>query len=165
MCLSKALTGGTIPMAITTFSQEIFDGFVSENTNHAFFHGHTFTANPTGCAAALASIHLLEQPETQQHINRIHANHIAFQNYIRSHKNVSVTRVKGIIFALEVKAAEKQAYYGALRNKLYQFFIDQGVILRPVGNTIYILPPYCISDESLHTVYQLIEKALNEVVC
>jgi adenosylmethionine-8-amino-7-oxononanoate aminotransferase len=165
MCLSKALTGGTIPMAITTFSQEIFDGFVSENTNHAFFHGHTFTANPTGCAAALASIHLLEQPETQQHINRIHANHIAFQNHIRSHKNVSVTRVKGIIFALEVKVAEKQAYYGALRNKLYQFFIDQGVILRPVGNTIYILPPYCISDESLHTVYQLIEKALNEVVC
>lgn len=165
MCLSKALTGGTIPMAITSFTQEIFDGFVSENTNHAFFHGHTFTANPTGCAAALASIHLLEQTETQQHINRIHDNHIAFQNHISSHKNVSVTRVKGIIFALEVKVAEKQAYYSALRNKLYDFFITNGVILRPVSNTIYILPPYCISDESLQTVYELIEKALNEVVC
>lgn len=165
MCLSKALTGGTIPMAITTFSQEIFDGFVSDTINHALFHGHTFTANPTGCAAALASIQLLEKPETQQHINRIHANHIAFQNKISSHKKVSATRVKGIIFALDVKVSEKQAYYGVLRNKLYDFFISQGVILRPVGNTIYILPPYCISDESLQTIYQLIEKALNEVVC
>lgn len=165
MCLSKALTGGTIPMAITTFSQEIFDGFVSDTINHALFHGHTFTANPTGCAAALASIQLLEKPETKKKIDRIHLNHIAFQTKISSHKKVSATRVKGIIFALDVKVSEKQAYYGALRNKLYDFFISQGVILRPVGNTIYILPPYCISDESLQTIYQLIEKALNEVVC
>lgn len=165
MCLSKALTGGTIPMAITTFTQEIFDGFVSENTNHAFFHGHTFTANPIGCAAALASIHLLEKPETKKNIDRIHTNHIAFQNRIRLHNKVIATRVKGIIFALEVKVVEKQAYYSELRNKLYAFFITHGVILRPVGNTIYILPPFCISDESLHTVYELIEKALNEVVC
>src|SRR4029078_11730521 len=79
MCLSKALTGGTIPMAITTFTQEIFDGFVSDNVNHALFHGHTFTANPTGCAAALASISLLKNPEIFENIGKINALHLQFE--------------------------------------------------------------------------------------
>ena len=76
MCLSKALTGGTIPMAITTFTQEIFDGFYDDDTNKALFHGHTFTANPTGCAAALASIQLLQTEEMQLNIERIHQSHL-----------------------------------------------------------------------------------------
>ena len=79
MCLSKALTGGTIPMAITTFTQEIFDGFYDNDINKALFHGHTFTANPTGCAAALASIQLLQTNEMEQNINRINALHLKFE--------------------------------------------------------------------------------------
>lgn len=165
MCLSKALTGGTIPMAITTFTQEIFEGFISSNTNHAFFHGHTFTANPTGCAAALASIALHETEETKNNISRIHLLHLDFQHYIQSHSRVKTTRVKGVIFALEIEVEEKQTYYSDFRNKLYNYFIARGVILRPVGNIVYILPPYCISNESLNKVYQVIEDALNEVTC
>lgn len=165
MCLSKALTGGTIPMAITSFTQEIFDGFVSENKNHAFFHGHTFTANPTGCAAAIASIDLLLCNEIQENIKRVHQCHLEFQKYISQHPRVKTSRVKGVIFALEIEVGEKQDYYSDFRNKLYQFFISKGVILRPVGNIVYILPPYIISIESLKKVYGVIEDALDQVTC
>ena len=160
MCLSKALTGGTIPMAITTFTQEIFDGFYNDDTNKALFHGHTFTANPTGCAAALASIALMESKEMQDNIRRIHLKHLAFETKIKEHPKVKTTRVLGVIFALEIKTETNESYYGTMRNKLYNFFIENGVILRPVGNIVYILPPYIISNEQLEKVYGIVEQAI-----
>ena len=163
MCLSKALTGGTIPMAITTFIQEIFDGFYDDDVNKALFHGHTFTANPTGCAAALASIELLEKPEMQENISRINKQHLAFQKRIENHLKVKTTRVLGVIFALEVKSETEESYYGNLRNKMYNFFIENGVILRPVGSTVYVLPPYVICDIQLEKIYQTIENMLETV--
>jgi adenosylmethionine-8-amino-7-oxononanoate aminotransferase len=163
MCLSKALTGGTIPMAITTFTQEIFDGFYDDDTNKALFHGHTFTANPTGCAAALASIQLLQTDEMQLNIQQIHQSHLMFESVIKNHPKVKTTRVLGVIFALEVTTENQESYYGTLRNKLYDFFIENGIILRPVGNIVYILPPYVISQNQLEKVYQTIEKALEIV--
>lgn len=163
MCLSKALTGGTIPMAITTFTEEIYAGFLSEDVNKALFHGHTFTANPTGCAAALASISLLENETMQNNINRINEKHIAFQNYISQHPKVKTTRVLGVILALEIKTENQESYYGNLRNRLYDFFIDKGIILRPVENIVYILPPYVIEDEQLEKIYSVIEEALTLV--
>lgn len=163
MCLSKALTGGAIPMAITSFTQEIFDGFYNDDINKALFHGHTFTANPTGCAAALASIKLLQTPEIQNHIERIHQHHLVFQKTIQQHPKVKTTRVLGVIFALEIKTNSTESYYGNLRNKLYAFFIENGVLLRPVANTVYILPPYIITESQLQKVYQTIEKALEIV--
>ena len=163
ICLSKALTGGTIPMAVTTFTQELFDGFYSDDINKALFHGHTFTANPTGCAAALASMTLLETPEMQANIARINQSHLAFQKHIDKHPKVSTTRVLGVIFALEVKVDGEASYYGALRNKLYDFFIQNGIILRPVGNIVYILPPYIISQSQLEKVYTIVEQALEIV--
>ena len=163
MCLSKALTGGTIPMAITTFTQDIFDAFYDEDVNKALFHGHTFTANPTGCAAAFASLELLQTHEMQDHIARVNKTHLAFQKHIKSHPKVTTTRVLGVIFALEIKTESSASYYGNLRNKLYDFFIENGVILRPVGNIVYILPPYIITDEQLQKVYQVVEKALEIV--
>jgi adenosylmethionine-8-amino-7-oxononanoate aminotransferase len=163
MCLSKALTGGTIPMAITTFTQEIFDGFYDDDTNKALFHGHTFTANPTGCAAALASISLLQTNEIQQNIQTVHQSHLAFETKIKNHPKVKTTRVLGVIFALEIKTETQESYYGTMRNKLYNFFIENGVILRPVGNIVYILPPYIITENQLQKVYQTIENALEIV--
>ena len=163
MCLSKALTGGTIPMAITTFTQEIFDAFYDEDINKALFHGHTFTANPTGCAAALASLELLQTPEMQANLERVNAKHLAFEKRVQSHPKVITTRVLGVIFALEIKTDSAASYYGNLRNKLYNFFIENGVILRPVGNIVYILPPYVITDEQLEKVYQVVESALEIV--
>lgn len=160
MCLSKALTGGTIPLAITTFTQEIFDGFYNDDTNKALFHGHTFTANPTGCAAALASIALMESQEMQDNIRRINHMHLAFETKIKEHPKVKTTRVLGVIFALEIMTETNESYYGTMRNKLYNFFIENGVILRPVGNIVYILPPYIITDEQLEIVYGIVEQAI-----
>lgn len=160
ICLSKALTGGFVPMAITTFTEEIYQGFISEKVDTAFFHGHTFTANPIGCAAALAGLKLLESEEMIAHRKRVHKQHLTFQAKIKMHPKCATTRVLGCIIALDIKVEEKQAYYGNLRNKLYLFFIEKGVLLRPVGNTIYILPPYTITDEQLKTVYQTVEEAL-----
>jgi adenosylmethionine-8-amino-7-oxononanoate aminotransferase len=163
MCLSKALTGGTIPMAITTFTQNLFDAFYDDDINKALFHGHTFTANPTGCAAALASLELLQTNEMQVNIARVNQNHLDFQEHIKNHPKVTTTRVLGVIFALEIETESAASYYGTLRNKLYDFFIENGIILRPVGNIVYILPPYIITDEQLQKVYQVVEKALEIV--
>jgi len=163
MCLSKALTGGTIPMAITTFTQDIFDAFYDEDINKALFHGHTFTANPTGCAAALASLSLLQTQVMQNNLIRVNQSHLNFQKHIQNHPKVTTTRVLGVIFALEIQTESAASYYGTLRNKLYDFFIENGVILRPVGNIVYILPPYVITDVQLQKVYEVVEKALEIV--
>ncbi len=163
MCLSKALTGGTIPMAITTFTQEIFEAFYDDDINKALFHGHTFTANPTGCAAALASLDLLQTPEMQANLVRVNKSHLAFQKHIEKHPKVTATRVLGTIFALEIKKQNEESYYGTMRTKLYNFFIENGIILRPVGNIVYILPPYIITDAQLQKVYEVVENALEIV--
>ncbi|OOG72242.1 adenosylmethionine--8-amino-7-oxononanoate transaminase [Flavobacterium sp. A45] len=163
MCLSKALTGGTIPMAITTFTQDLFDAFYDDDINKALFHGHTFTANPTGCAAALASLSLLETSAMQHNLVRINKSHLDFKKRIENHPMVTATRVLGVIFALEIKTETSASYYGTLRNRLYDFFIENGVILRPVGNIVYILPPYVITDAQLQKVYEVVESALEIV--
>ncbi|AMD85544.1 adenosylmethionine-8-amino-7-oxononanoate aminotransferase [Capnocytophaga haemolytica] len=160
MCLSKALTGGTIPLAVTTATQAVFDAFYSEDINKALFHGHTYTANPTGCAIALEAIHLLESEEMQANIQRIMGRHKAFVAHIAQHPKVQNGRTLGVIMAFELKTAENTDYYGSFRDRLYNFFISEGVLLRPVGNTIYILPPYIISDTQLSRVYEVIEKAI-----
>ena len=163
MCLSKALTGGTIPMSITTFTQEIYEAFYDEDINKALFHGHSFTANPTGCAAALASLTLLQTQEMQDNIARINKSHLEFQKHIKHHPKVKTTRVLGVIFALEIQTESAESYYGSLRNTLYDFFIENGIIIRPVGAIVYILPPYVITEAQLKKVYQVVENALEIV--
>lgn len=164
MCLSKALTAGTIPMAITTFTQELFDGFYDDDINKALFHGHTFTANPTGCAAALAGLDLLQSAEMQENISRINHLHHEFLEKIKNHNRVSNPRVCGVILALDVKRDSTESYYSDFRNRLYNFFIGKGVIMRPVGSTIYILPPYVISDKELTYIYEVVEVALEKIM-
>jgi len=164
MCLSKALTGGTIPMAITTFTQQLFDGFYDSDVNKALFHGHTFTANPTGCAAALAGLELLQTREMQENISRINKAHLRFKDKVKKHPRVKAARVLGVIFALEIQRDGSEDYYGDFRNRLYNFFIDNGIIMRPVGNIIYILPPYIISDELLVKIYDVTEEAIKKIL-
>lgn len=159
MCLSKALTGGMLPMAITTFSQHIYDGFLSDDVNKALMHGHTFTANPLGCAVANAAIDLLLEPETQQQIIRINQDHHEFVQTLKQIPKTQNHRLIGTIVAFDVMS-EDTAYYGSLRQKMYDFFIENGVLLRPVGNTIYIMPPYVITNQELQKVYDVVLKLL-----
>ncbi|PWI30526.1 adenosylmethionine--8-amino-7-oxononanoate transaminase [Flavobacteriaceae bacterium LYZ1037] len=159
MCLSKALTAGLMPMAITSCSQDIYDAFYSDDMGKGLFHGHTYSANPLACAAALAGIELLLSEEIQNNMLRIKASHEAFDLRIKNHPKVKSTRQLGIIFALDLNT--EMARYGNLRDMLFKFFMTQGVFLRPLGSTIYIQAPYVISNSQLEKVYQTIEEALS----
>lgn len=159
ICLSKALTAGMMPMAITSCTQKVYKAFLSRDNRKAFFHAHTYSANPPACAAALAGLDLLASDEIQQHIRRINDQHQAFASKIKGHPRISSTRVKGVIFALELNV--KMERYGNLRDKLYQFFLEQGVFLRPLGNTVYVLPPYVTTNEQLGKIYKAILRSLD----
>lgn len=158
MCLSKALTAGLLPMAITSCTQKVYDAFYSDEISKGLFHGHTYTANPLACTAALAGLELLESTEIQENILRVIASHENFNDEIKDHPKVARTRQCGIIYALDLNVEMER--YGNLRDKLFKHFMDNGVFLRPLGNTIYILAPYIISDEQLQKIYGSIRSAL-----
>ncbi len=158
MCFSKSLTAGLVPMAITTCTQSIFDAFYDDDIAKGFFHAHTYSANPVACSAALAGLSLLESEEIQKKIQEISNMHDRFEKKIANHPKVEATRKLGVIFALDVKV--KMERYGNLRNKLFNFYMSKGVFLRPLGNTVYILPPYIISQKQLEQVYNAIEESL-----
>ncbi|MCF6223573.1 MAG: adenosylmethionine--8-amino-7-oxononanoate transaminase [Flavobacteriaceae bacterium] len=161
ICLSKSLTAGVAPMALTSCTQHVYDAFLDDDLTKGFFHGHTYSANPLACAAAIAGIDLLLSDEIQNKIKTIHNKHLKFKNRIEKHAKVKSARVLGVIFALDLNLKMKR--YGNLRDKLYNFFMEKGVFLRPLGNTIYILAPFTISDEQLDKIYTVIEKSLEIV--
>ena len=162
ICLSKALTGGTIPLSATTTTEAIYEAFYSDDISKALFHGHTFTANPTGCAIALEAIRILESDEMQANLQRIASRHQEFLARISKYSSVENARTLGVILAFDLKTTQNTDYYGSFRDKLYNFFISEGVILRPVGNIIYILPPYIITDKQLDRVYDVLEQAIQK---
>ncbi len=160
MCMSKGLTGGSLPLAVTSCTQAIYDEFWSDDKMKAFYHGHSYTANPLGCAAALASLELMLGKERQQDIPRIQARHETFMQKIAGHPALSDIRCRGTIIAFEFISPAATGYFNQLRDQLYNFFLDRGLLLRPLGNVIYIMPPYCITDEELQLLYDAIEAAM-----
>ena len=162
-CLSKGLTGGTMPLGVTTCNAKIFDAFLSDDKLKTLYHGHSFTANPVACAAALASMDILLSPETLPNITRICARHAAFASQIKDHPKLKEVRQTGTILVMEWEAGEDSSYLSGLRNRLYNYFLEKGIILRPLGNILYILPPYVISDSDLDYIYSTILTALEEI--
>ncbi|MEM9078689.1 MAG: adenosylmethionine--8-amino-7-oxononanoate transaminase [Bacteroidota bacterium] len=161
ICLSKALTAGMFPLSVTTCTQMVFDAFLSDEVSKGFFHAHTYSAHPLGCAAALASIQLLNSEEILERRAFIAAEHEHFVEKIQVHPKVKNARSMGVILALDLALDANR--YGSVRDRLYRFFMNEGVNLRPLGNTVYTLPPYVISDEQLQKIYISIEKALEIV--
>lgn len=161
-CLSKGLTGGTMPLGVTTCTAQIFEAFLSEDKLKTLYHGHSFTANPVACAASLASLDILLTDETLANIKRVEAQHAQFFERVKNHPKVKNIRQTGTIIAIEWETGENTSYLSNLRNQLYQYFIEKGIILRPLGNIIYILPPYIISNADLAYIYNAIESALEE---
>lgn len=155
VCLSKGLTGGTMPMGITACTQQIFDAFYDDDRSKMLYHGHSFTANPVSCAAALASLDLLLTDECNNDRLRIQQSHQVFSATLRQHRNVSGVRIMGTIIAFDVKD-EDPSYHSSLRDRMYRHFLEQGILLRPLGTILYILPPYCITDQQLQHVYTAI---------
>lgn len=160
-CLSKGITGGFMAMGVTSCTQEIFDAFLSDDKTKTLYHGHSYTANPLACAAAIASLDLYENKNCINDVTRIQFKHKEFLNRIQNHKAVDTVRQQGTIIAIEIKTDAGTSYLNSVRDKIYTFFLQKGIILRPLGNIIYILPPYCISDNDLDFVYDSIIEFLN----
>ena len=161
MCFSKGLTGGTLPLGITTCTEEIYNAFYSDDKTKALFHGHSFTASPLACAAALASLDLLLLKDTQRNIERIVNQHKEFGEALKKHPKVKEVRQTGTIFAMEWKINEETSYFSDMHEILYLYFLQRGILMRPLGNIIYLVPPYCTTKEDLEEIYQAILEALD----
>lgn len=172
ICLSKGLTGGFLPMGITACTENIYRAFFSDDRSKTFFHGHSYTANPLACAAANASLDLAEKRKLMQSIRRIHSQHLGFLKKFKNNPKAHNVRVTGTILAFELqtsnpnpqfsdcrnfgKATQASDYFHPSRSRIYNFFIERGILLRPLGNTVYVMPPYCIRDNELKKVYDAI---------
>lgn len=162
ICLSKGITGGFLPLGLTACSKNIYNAFYSNDRTKTFFHGHSYTANPLACAAANASLDLMEKKAFRQSLKRITASHLEFGNELSGNKKVENIRVTGTILAFDVKTGDGTSYLNKARNRIYDFFIERGVLLRPLGNTIYLMPPYCITDNELKEIQNSVLCFLND---
>ncbi len=163
MCFSKGLTGGTMPMGITSCSLEIFNAFLSDDQYKTLFHGHSFTANPLSCAAALASMELLLEEETLQRIDLIAEKHSEFVKILEKHPKVEKVRQAGTILAWEIMNSQQTSYFNNIGKIVYKEFLKRGIILRPLGNVMYLVPPYCINGEELDLIYHHIIEVLDQL--
>lgn len=162
MCFSKGITAGFLPMGATTATQDIFNAFWGDEKYKMLFHGHSYTGNPLACVAALASLDVWEQENTLEKIKKIACLNQKFTAHISTHPKVANARYKGTITALEV-SSNTSDYLSPIKEKLLPFYLEKGVMLRPLGNTVYTLPPYCISEEDLQYVFDTIEQSLDLV--
>jgi adenosylmethionine-8-amino-7-oxononanoate aminotransferase len=160
-CLSKGITGGTMALGATSCTLQIFDAFLSDDKTKTLYHGHSYTANPVACSAAVASLDLYEEEECALNVQRIVRKHSTFLNKIKDHPGITYIRQTGTIIAMELRTKDDTSYLNSFRDMIYNFFIGKHIILRPLGNIIYILPPYCISDKDLDYVYSSIIEFLD----
>ena len=163
MCLSKGLSGGVLPMGAAAATGAIHDAFVSRDRARTFYHGHSFTGNPLAAAAAVASLKIFESEPIFGRIGAIAEIHRRRLCDIARHPAVGDVRSIGTVAAIELRA-DDPGYSSNLRPRLYDFFLASGVLLRPLGHILYVLPPYCISADDLHFVYDRIGECLEGVV-
>ncbi|RLA61472.1 MAG: adenosylmethionine--8-amino-7-oxononanoate transaminase [Epsilonproteobacteria bacterium] len=159
VCLAKALTGGTLPLALTVCNEKVHQAFYSDDLSKALLYGHSFAGNALGCAAAHASLDLLEKAETINSIEKINSYHLDFAQEVKGSNFKTLfkdIRIMGTIIALEYKSNSKNGYFNELGPKMKSFFRDRNVLLRPLGNVIYIIPPYCSKQDDLKLAYEAI---------
>ncbi len=161
MCISKGLTGGFLPMGATLCTGDIYDSFYHKDKAKMFFHSSSFTGNPMSCAAANASLEIWENEPVLERIDFIAKAHAEVASQFSRRPDVTNLRQKGSILAMDI-ATEETGYLSEIQPKLYDSFLGQDVLIRPIGNTIYIMPPYCVSEDDLKTVYNTINFVLDE---
>jgi adenosylmethionine-8-amino-7-oxononanoate aminotransferase len=160
MCLSKGLTAGFLPMGATLATDDLFQAFHSADRGRMFFHSTSFTGNPLACAAALASLAIWEDEPVMERIAAIAAQHARRLPELAGRPGVAGVRRLGTIAAIEL-SADDAGYLAVLGQRLYRYFLDRDVLLRPLGHVVYILPPYCITAEDLDRIYDVIHDALD----
>lgn len=165
ICLSKGLTGGTMALGVTACTHRIYEAFLQEDKLKTFFHGHSFTANPLACAAALASLDLLEQESCLSSIERIGRQHREFAASLAAEFPASTKNIRslGTLFAFEIVQG-KDEYLNNIGKEITLKALASGVYIRPLGNTVYLMPPYCITEEELNRVYEVVREVLKEVI-
>ena len=159
LCMSKGITGGFLPLGLTVSSDRIVQEFQTEDKLKTFYHGHSYTANPIACAAANASIDLLLDEEMQRNIVRISRKHSDFSQKIRNEPGIVRVDMLGTILAVELRV-ENPGYHASIRDFLYNYFLEHHILMRPLGNIIYLVPPYVISNEELDLIYDRIQSLL-----
>lgn len=158
LCLSKGISGGTMALGVTACSQRIFEAFLSDDRSKTFFHGHSFTANPIACSAALASLDLLQKEDCLRSIQNISFQNKKFISGLESSnekRRIKNIRQLGTIAAFEIITGNDE-YLNNISFSVTKQAMENGIYLRPLGNTVYIMPPYCISGEELEKVYDFL---------
>ncbi|HYJ78796.1 MAG TPA: adenosylmethionine--8-amino-7-oxononanoate transaminase [Longimicrobiaceae bacterium] len=159
VCLSKGITGGFLPLGVTAAREEVFAAFLSGDRRHTFFHGHSYTANPLACAAARASLRLLDAGCARRRAE-IEAAHRAGLARLSPHPRVAAPRVLGTVAAFDLDGAE--GYLSPVGRELEAFARGEGVLLRPLGNVVYLMPPYCTTAGEVDNVYGVIARFLEQ---
>ena len=158
ICLSKGITGGFLPLSVTITSEKIQDAFKSNDNRHTFWHGHSYTANPLGCAAANASFEILT---SQQKFRKLEIMQAEYESMLSEWEGIEKVRRCGTILAFDLKTESETGYFNSIASDLKRLFPEMGVLLRPLGNVIYVMPPYCITEVQLEKVYTAIKTALS----
>ncbi len=162
LCLSKGLTGGFLPMGATLTNREIYKAFYHDEKAKQFFHSTSFTANPMACAAALASLEIWEEEDVLADISRIEKEHLKAASWFSARPDIKDVRVKGGIFAIEIHDTT-DGYLSSIGSDIYDFMLENDILLRPIGNIVYILPPYCIETQDLERIYETLWRSLDSL--
>lgn len=163
MCLSKGLTAGFLPLSVTVTTEPVYSAFLGDSFTKSLVHGHSFTANPLGCAAALASLQVFKDENILAKLPQIEQWHQQHLAQLATLPQVQHTRVMGTIAAFDIAVADA-GYTSDVSPRLKAYFHEQGLLLRPLGNVVYLLPPYGITQDELAHAYAVIRQALNTLV-
>ncbi len=152
ICISKGITGGFLPLGLTVVSAEVYDAFYSDEAKHTFLHGHSYTGNTIVCASAVANLQLFEQENTLQKIKKLEQLLQSFKQPFIGHPKVRDVRQLGCIVAIELETERETSYFNTKGKDAYAFLLKRGVVMRPLGNVMVLIPPYCISQNDLDKI-------------
>jgi adenosylmethionine-8-amino-7-oxononanoate aminotransferase len=161
ICLSKGLTAGYMPLAMTVAREAVFEAFLGDSFDRALPHGHSFTANPLACSVALVSLDLFDEEQTMARITRIEVRHREMLAELAAREDVTRPRVLGSILAFDVEGLG--AYQSAESRRLRDWYLAHGLNVRPLGETLYLMPPYCITDDELTRAYAGLVEGLDSI--
>jgi adenosylmethionine-8-amino-7-oxononanoate aminotransferase len=158
MCLSKALTAGYLPLALTVATERIYEAFLDDDRSRTFFHGHSYTANPLGCAVALASLELFRSERVLDRVQAMEKQLQSRLDPLRGIDCVGDVRAIGGVAAIELKAGA--GYFDASGPRLAQTFLERGLLLRPLGSILYFMPPYVVTAQEVDWAFDQIAEVL-----
>ncbi len=164
ICLSKALTGGFLPLGLTVVSQKIFDGFYSDEPKHTFLHGHSYTGSPLCCAAANASLDLMSKDVFWEHVDSLSKRMSYNVQKIKKLDGVRNARSIGLVGAVEIDSGGKSSYFNTSGKLVYKKLLKKGLILRPLGNVFGFVPPHCITEDELDWMFDQLKLVIEESV-